>query len=106
MEEAFLSYYWPGYVRELKHVIESAFNFTEGDRIGLGDLPQYFFNEGPLPMVENFDLNAALENFEKKYLNSAITGSTSLQEAAKKLKISRQNLRHKLKRYGLEDNEN
>lgn len=106
VEDAFLSYNWPGNVRELKHVIESAFNFTEGDRIGLRDLPQYFFNESPLPIVEDFDLNAALENFEKKYLNNALSGSSSLQEAAAKLKISRQNLRHKLKRYGLEGEEN
>lgn len=105
VEDAFLSYSWPGNVRELKHVIESAFNFTEGDRIGLSDLPQYFFNESPLPIVGDFDLNAALESFEKKYLSDAISGSTSLQEAADKLKISRQNLRHKLKRFGLDGDE-
>src|SRR6056297_3535362 len=42
LKEIFLNYNWPGNIRELKHVIESAYNVKQlGDTLELGDLPGY-----------------------------------------------------------------
>lgn len=99
--EAFMAYDWPGNVRELKHVIESAFNFADGDYIELRDIPDYFIS--PQGIVSGDQgLKSQVENFEKDRIIEALAMSPCLTEAADFLKISRQNLRHKLNRYGLE----
>ncbi len=104
VEEAFLNYDWPGNVRELKHVIEAAFNFAEGNMIGLPDIPDYFFN-GAKPSKEG-SLKELLEDFEINQIRVALKKSSSMKAAAESLGISRQNLRHKMLRYGIEREEN
>ena len=42
--EIFSVYNWPGNLRELKNVIESAFNVCEGDYIEINDLPENLFD--------------------------------------------------------------
>lgn len=54
-QEFFLSYSWPGNVRQLKHVVESAVNAAKGDapEITIEDLPSYLF-EDSTKHVETF----------------------------------------------------
>ncbi len=44
--KALIDYEWPGNIRELKSVLESALHFSDGRKIGLADLPGYIFEKG------------------------------------------------------------
>ncbi len=101
VKELFMEYRWPGNIRELKHVIESAFNFADGGLITLNDLPSYLLESEREEVIDPYDLNKQLEAFERNCILRAIEGSTSLKETAAKLNISRQSLRYKLDRFGL-----
>ena len=107
----FMDYDWPGNIRELKHIIESAFNFSEGQIIQLEDLPHHFIcarpDQGELISINNddeFDLNEVMKNSEIKYIKLALKSSKNLSEAAKLLKVSRQSLKYKIDTYGIEVN--
>ncbi|MFR6257734.1 MAG: sigma-54 interaction domain-containing protein [Anaerovoracaceae bacterium] len=52
----FMSYSWPGNVRQLKHVIESAINISDesSDKINLEDMPHYLFENQSTSYVETF----------------------------------------------------
>lgn len=107
----FADYTWPGNVRELKNVIETAFNFASSDIIELCDIPDYILTtdnklnhcSSPVPnsTYKNESLNTALENFEKNYIIAASKNTCSFSELADTLKISRQLLNHKIKKYDL-----
>lgn len=99
-------YNWPGNVRELKHIIESAFNFADGDIISEDELPSYIRHkeedeEGILNLNSKFSLNNAVKEYERKHILLALEGSHTLNEAAKILKISRQTLKYKMDTYGI-----
>lgn len=107
----FGDYTWPGNVRELKNVIETAFNFASSDIIELCDIPDYILTtdnklkhcSSPVPnsTYKNESLNTVLENFEKNYIITASKNTCSFSELADTLKISRQLLNHKIKKYDL-----
>ena len=48
----FMSYGWPGNVRQLKHVIESAINIADkdDDKISFRNLPKYLFDKHSIPV--------------------------------------------------------
>lgn len=104
--ELFSKYYWPGNVREFKNVIEGCFNIMSGMYISLIDLPMYMkateiasdtsFNESSLSLKEN------VENYEKQLIQDAIIKNHSLVKTANYLRVSKQNLRHKMEKYRLE----
>lgn len=105
--DLFMEYDWPGNVRELKHIIESAFNFTEEDVIEEEQLPEYIrcnqnSKMAAISIDDNFCLNTAIKDFEIKYIKLALENSSTLNEAAKLLKISRQTLKYKMDVYGIE----
>lgn len=108
--DLFYKYPWPGNVRELKNVIETAFNFTSSNTIELDDVPDYILTANNKPnhcnnsiykSSENESLNTALENFEKNYIIEVSQNTSSFSELADALKISRQLLNHKIKKYDL-----
>lgn len=105
-EELFMEYSWPGNVRELKHIVESAFNFAEGDIITEEHLP-YNVKHGERKeslnrnMEEKFSLTDAVNDYEKRHIELALSGSHTLNEAAQLLKISRQTLKYKMDTYGI-----
>lgn len=101
-----MDYDWPGNVRELKNFIEGAFNFTEKDIIDMDSIPYHMIsvNKNYKPKIEiedTFDLNEAIKEQEIKYIKLALSKSSSLTEAAKILKISRQLLKYKIDNYGI-----
>ncbi len=110
--EGFQSYLWPGNVRELQNFIESAMNM-------IGD--EHVINREHLPnhveelLVErsiksdSVDYNeieslpnylGKLEADVIKYHYNQFGGN--ITQTAKKLGLSRQNLQHKIKKYGIE----
>jgi arginine utilization regulatory protein len=106
----FVNYRWPGNVRELKSTIESIMNFIEGDIIEVKHLPQenhnYFLPQKevqPPRSNSNFQpLKKAVDNFEKNLILKAINEANgNFAEAARLLKVPRQTLHNKIKKYGL-----
>lgn len=108
----FLGYPWPGNVRELKSTIESIMNFIEGELIEVKDLPlkgeSYFFAPKRARLFEADNdyyfppLEEAIENFEKNLITKAVNRCNgNCAEAARLLKVPRQTLHNKIKKYGL-----
>jgi arginine utilization regulatory protein len=107
VREIFLNYNWPGNVRELKNVIEGAFNIIGSRYIELNDLPSYLVNQFKDEIVkvktmnDEMSLYEMINKYEKQLLIKTLSTSTTLAEAAKKLKISKQSLNYKLIKYNL-----
>jgi DNA-binding NtrC family response regulator len=108
---------WPGNVRELENVIGHACMMTMTEMIDVGDLPQ-IFQQGPNPVssVAAQSLSSAsaqgasaegsthqsLEEHEKHLVAEALAQAEGNQsKAARQLKIGRDALRYKMKKYGL-----
>lgn len=115
VEEVFESHSWPGNVRELRNVIESAFNMAEEEYIGINDIPDYLKSRKLKSLKNNnfFKYEEDLEDkgyddlvadYEKHILIKTLNQTKNKSEAAKKLKLTRQNLNYKLEKFGLKDN--
>ena len=116
-------YDWPGNIRELRNVIESAFNVVSGPLIRREHLPEQltqpiprFGNQmerGSVQGIEDYivgrlgnkNLNGIMDDFEKDLLDAAIrlSGGNKLQ-ASQLLGISRQWLYRKLQKYTHKEN--
>ncbi|MDI3481871.1 MAG: arginine utilization regulatory protein [Tepidanaerobacteraceae bacterium] len=107
----FLNYSWPGNIRELRSMIESAMNFMEGNVIEIKDLPNNdnYFLTPDMPEMQSVlkkssvpPLNEALTSLEKKLILQAVSiANGNFAEAARILKIPRQTLHNKIKKYGI-----
>ncbi len=93
------AYSWPGNVRHLRSVLETAVAMSSGGTIGADDLP--LGPEGPKPPIGPATLN--LEELEADAMRRALqqTGGNKAQ-AAKLLGIHRDTLLGKLRKYGIE----
>lgn len=112
--DGFMSYDWPGNVRELKNYIEGAMNMVSGHIILKENFtPQiqdklFSNNEKALTAVRedfSFDmpLNEYLENSEKSIIKRALSQyNVNISETARALKIKRQTLQHKIKKFNIE----
>ncbi|HHW03354.1 MAG TPA: sigma 54-interacting transcriptional regulator [Thermoanaerobacterales bacterium] len=108
-----MNYSWPGNVRELKSRIESIMNFMDGDIITVKEIAtknsNYFTAyEGMEFQLQNKNsfgvppLEETMENFEKNLIQKAISKANgNYAEAARLLKIPRQTLHNKIKKYGI-----
>lgn len=108
-------YSWPGNVRELENVIGHACMMTLGEVIDVSDLPpnlqQISSGAATVPQANALvDAPAAsggapdltFEEHEKKLLVQALAQANGNQsQAARQLKIGRDALRYKMKKYGL-----
>ena len=106
--DLFLEYNWRGNIRELRHVIEGAFNYINEGKISLEHLPEYMINVNKCFDIsfENDDVNGEtlsnkMYNYEKKLIKVALSESNSYSEAAAKLGITRQSLRYKMEKFKL-----
>jgi arginine utilization regulatory protein len=114
VEELFSNYSWPGNVREVKNVIEGAFNIASNRFIQLKDIPVYLINATTVsdncytarPSFKSLDngitLDMAMAQYEKALIEEAVMASKSLVEAAKRLGITKQSLNYKLLKYNIE----
>ena len=110
---------WPGNVRELENVIGHACMMTFGETIDIPDLPGYLRRHPERPYSpaqparieddpgychcpDNSHPLATLEDHEKQLVQDALTRSSGNQsQAARLLRIGRDALRYKMKKYEL-----
>jgi len=112
VKKVFLNYDWPGNVREFKNCIESAFiSNTKGNKIRINDIPKYILNrigsavdykKDEVEFGEDLSLKDNVQKLEKKLIAKVLEkADQNITKAAEILKISRQSLYHKLKKYNL-----
>ena len=118
--DCLLGYSWPGNVRELINVIERAVLLSDGEELGLEDLPDDVLSaggrtledEGP-QQVAGFDelirqplqqaREALVERFERRYLHELLTQTGGkVGEAAARAAITPRSLYSKMRRFGLQ----
>src|SRR5260370_28492484 len=104
------SYNWPGNIRELENVIGHACIMALGDTIDVQDFPDYLRHTttprvipelppGPEPAPIR-----GLEDQEQLLLRRALEAANGNQtQAARILSISRDRLRYKMKKHGLQE---
>jgi DNA-binding NtrC family response regulator len=109
-------YPWPGNVRELENAIGHACMMAMGEMIDVLDLPNNLQQQGgqptfaaipsaqaqELPLAHNGTPGLSFEEHEKQLLTQALAESGGNQSrAARQLRIGRDALRYKMKKYGL-----
>src|SRR6266704_3687149 len=107
---ALLSYPWPGNIRELSHVIERAVLWSRGPVLDVEHLsltnPVGAVSAEPLPARADPSLpppGVDLAQWEKSLIEQAIRAAGGNQtKAAQRLGISRDTLRYRLKKFGLQ----
>jgi two-component system NtrC family response regulator len=102
------AYHWPGNVRQLENIIESAVVLSQSDTIGIRDLPAEIkdesrqFKSAVDMLPDNINLSEALEKIEAALIKRALVKSNFIQvKAAKMLGISKSLLQYKLKKYNI-----
>jgi DNA-binding NtrC family response regulator len=120
------SYSWPGNVRELKNVIERAVILCSGTQIGTDDLPRELRRpdggeNGPISQREARDRASSsghgerslaqpgggrpLEEAERALIEGALSSCEgNISATARILGITRNTLRYRLRKYGIEAN--
>lgn len=109
--ESFLQYNWPGNVRELKNVIESAMNMARHkDTLTKEYFENNFFKSNVCKekhYTEEYidsksSLQEYLEKIECRIIKQVLKEHNyNISRSAAQLKISRQNLQYKMKKYNL-----
>jgi DNA-binding NtrC family response regulator len=106
-------YDWPGNVRELENVIGHACMMALADTIDVAELPEHLrspdhsHRESPLPETiapfpDAGTQTSMLEATESRLISDALAKTSGNQsEAARVLRIGRDALRYKMKKYGL-----
>ncbi len=100
-------YDWPGNIRELENVLESAINFVGPDRtIGVDILPARLTGAGGarqvLPLPNNQDLKTAVDEYEKKLIANALQCNRyNKSRTSESLGISRTSLYEKMDKLGI-----
>lgn len=95
------NYPWPGNIRELKNVIESAFALSEGKYIDETHLPEYIskYSDIEIPEKEEF-VEMTLQQLEKKHIYITLKHlQGNKTKAAKVLGITVKTLYNKLNSY-------
>jgi two-component system response regulator AtoC len=112
-EEMLHNYDWPGNIRELKNAIERVMILAEGSRVAVKYLPIRISEGGalPVPMADGDNnggvrlpsAGTSLYDVERDLIRQALEQSRGNKTgAAKLLRITRDTLRYKVKKYHLE----
>jgi len=104
--ERLVAYPWPGNVRELQNVVERAVILTNGNTIGLGDLPGNVVSPPEVGGAGpgNLNLKRARRVAEIDVIRRALRETDGNRtHAARLLEISHRALLYKLKEYGIRD---
>lgn len=111
--DAFMSYDWPGNVRELKNYIEGAMNMVSGHIIQKEHFTSQIQDTIFLNMRDNnifninkysydISLDEFIDDMEKKIIEEALKKcENNISRTSKLLKIKRQTLQQKIKRYNI-----
>jgi transcriptional regulator with PAS, ATPase and Fis domain len=98
---------WPGNVRELENVIGHAAMMNLGDMIDVQDLPPYLTRKkdepaSSSPPADDSALGTLEENERMLVVRALEEARGNQSKAARQLRIGRDALRYKMKKYGLE----
>jgi len=97
--ERFLSYSWPGNVREMENLIERLVVMSEYEWIDVDNLPEFLRLQETHPKTDEKPLPEALEDIERALIIEALRKSAGVQaRAAKRLGISERSLWHRVKK--------
>ncbi|MBQ6810979.1 MAG: sigma 54-interacting transcriptional regulator [Firmicutes bacterium] len=120
----FMSFSWPGNVRQLKACVESAMNFASNDRkIHFSDLPPYIFENGESPedryrqmahktpaeqtapirkKTDGLLLSEEIRQREKEDIIETLKQTKgNVSQAARLLGMRRQSLQYRMKKYNI-----
>jgi DNA-binding NtrC family response regulator len=105
VQKLFLKYNWPGNIRELANVLESAAMLCKKDFVDVGNLPKYLRDyippQGAVAFAGRGHLSS-LDDLEKDYITYLLkVAKGNLRQTAKILGISRTTLYNKLAKYGI-----
>ncbi len=93
------AYSWPGNVRELENAIGHACILTTSSQVDVADLPLHLLPDDDPAEVGG---EGTLDQQERRLVEQALASAQGNQsQAAKTLKIGRDALRYKMKKYGL-----
>ena len=113
--EVFDAYDWPGNVRELEHVIEHAINILPDDEAEITPeyIPQYLRKtvpaaevvrvqkETPAPVLAD-SLNTTMQDVERAAICKVLReNGGNVSQSARILKMSRQSLQYRMRKYGI-----
>jgi DNA-binding NtrC family response regulator len=99
LEKALQSYRWPGNIRELRQILERAVLFCEGDTLTSKDLHVECLSDGALFSMDQI---LTLSELERRYIEKVLQIKRwRVEEAAKKLGLSRSALYEKIKKHGI-----
>ncbi len=117
VQELFRSYSWPGNLRELRNVLEYSIRAAEGSVIKIEDLPTWFTTESKQQIIGKsphsrilgvtevpltLDFRATLENFQKEYLQFALSRNGGrICRTAHEIGLSKTTLIRRIRAYGL-----
>jgi transcriptional regulator with PAS, ATPase and Fis domain len=106
VEHFFMVYGWPGNVRELKNVIERAMILGEGDSLLLEHLPMEIVRGNQEQIMTGFNLpqeGISMEKLEESLVRKALMMTCGNQtKSAMLLGISRDSLRYRMLKFGIE----
>ena len=104
-KEKLMNYNYPGNVRELENIIMAAISMIDDENV-LTDKHILINNTNNLTKIDHdisgIGVDKYLENLEKEIIkNTLITYQNNITKSAEYLKIKRQTLQHKIKKYNL-----
>ena len=106
VENFFMAYDWPGNVRELKNIIERAMILGEGDSLLMEHLPREIVSGNQEQIMAGFNLpreGISMDKLEESLVREALimTGGNQTK-AAMLLGMSRDSLRYRMQKFGIE----
>jgi len=107
--QALQSYRWPGNVRELENAVQRIVLMTDSHEVDLGDLPRDIVqavsrdSRGRFRLPPSgFDLQAELDAFEKKWVETALAQSEGVKiQAAKLLGVNKDRMKYLCRKHQL-----
>ena len=103
-----LAHHWPGYVRELRNVIERAVILETGDEIEPTSLPDFGLETRlrkgeSSPAIPAGSLDEIMANFERQLIGNTLEQNRyNLSKTSEQLKISRHALRYRMQRLDIQ----
>ncbi len=100
--EIFLTYHWPGNIRELQNVLERAVVLAPSETITPDLLPPQLSQKGLEEISPGIPLEEALKNFKREFISQTLSLTNNNQsKAAKLLEIQRTYLNRLIKELGI-----